>query len=243
MNFSCYPWLCSLCLWVLLEFWPNSSYFLKTWYRKKGVAVCLCLGHIVSAPSFPLQNILQLRNLPLTLVEENTSYVLYEALFVEGAQDPGLANQMYPSQIWITRFPSSFLFLPCQFLGVWIREALAPVSEQRVRNGQDLYGSHLLQPVGFLRKSAAGGRCIWSSLGNESCCRSRCHRWCCRLFKHHRAAPLKALPDKTREGLFPSSTWINKESGCLIGRQFCTSTNTLSGLYKAAPPMSSKWSL
>lgn len=63
------------------------------------MAVCLCLGHIVSAPSFPLQNILQLRNLPLTLVEENTSYVLYEALFVEGAQDPGLANQMYPSQI------------------------------------------------------------------------------------------------------------------------------------------------
>lgn len=141
------------------------------------MAVCLCFGHIVSTSSFLVQTVLQLRSLPLTLAEENASPVLYWSLFAERAHDPGLANQIDGSvpDLNHTSFPSSFLFLQCQFLGVGIREALAPVSEQQVLNGQGLYGTHLLQLVGFLRKPALGVCFIWSNLGNESCCHACCH--------------------------------------------------------------------
>ena len=96
----------------------------------------------------------------------------------------------------------------------------------------------------FAEKPAAGVYFIWSNLGDESRCHSCCHWWCWRLFKHHRVPPYKALPDGTGEGLFLSYTLINKEPGLITGHQSCTSINTLSGLYRAAPSlMNSKWCL
>lgn len=92
----------------------------------------------------------------------------------------------------------------------------------------------------FIEKPSAGVYFIWSHLGDESCC----HWWCWRHFKHHRAVPHKALPDRTWEGLFLSCTLISKEPGFIAGHQSCTSANTLSGLYRAAPSlMNSKWYL
>lgn len=117
---------------------------------------------------------------------------------------------MYLSQIWIANFPSLFLFLQCHFLGVGIHEALAPDSEHQLLNGQELYGTHLFQLVGFLRKPAARVCFIWSNLGKESHCHCCCHRWCWRLFKHHRATPLKALLTERGRAFSWAAHWLTK---------------------------------
>lgn len=58
----------------------------------------LCFGYLALHPSY-FQGVPQLRSLPLTLAEENASYLLTSSSLLLRVFDSGLASQVYLSQI------------------------------------------------------------------------------------------------------------------------------------------------